>query len=341
MGMQIIKEPIKGVRIGLAILAFVLIIPILGTGGGSSGTESEKIVWSDIIMHEVLPEPTGKKGKILTNSDESLSIYIHKQSKEDYNKYVEKCKKKGFTIDSKNDTDSYDAFNEKGYKLRIYYNDYSKEYNIDLKSPLKTKENAWPDSSLANMLPKPNSTKGQVESDSGKYFTYYATNISEEEFNNYVDKLKDSGFNIDHYKSDNSYSARNKSGYKVSISYEGFNTMKISITASEEKENTTSEDTKKDETTTNPSNKGLREDFKKAMDSYEKYMDEYVEFMKKYSKSDGSDLSLLKDYTKMLEKYEKFTKDFEKWENEDLNDSEAKYYIEVQTRVNKKLASIQ
>lgn len=343
MGMKIIKEPLKGIRIGLTILAFILIVPIINTGGDSTGTESEKIVWNDISMHEILPEPSGNKGQILTNSDENLSIYIHKQTKEDYDKYVETCKKKGFTIDSENDTNSFDAFNEDGYKLRIYYSDYSEEYHIDLEAPLEMKENAWPNSSLSNMLPKPKSTKGNVESDSSKYFTYYAAETSTDDFTDFVSKVQDSGFDVDHYKTEISYSAKNKSGYKVSISYEGFNIMRISITTPEEKEEIIEKEDKEisqEETTTKSSNNDLRDEFKASMDSYEEYMDEYVQFMKKYSESDGSDLSLLKDYSEMMTKYENFVKDFEKWEDEDLNDAETKYYIEVQTRVNKKLASI-
>jgi hypothetical protein len=32
---------------------------------------------------------------------------------------------------------------------------------------------------------------------------------------------------------------------------------------------------------------------------------------------------------------------FEKWDEEDMNDAETKYYLEVQKRVNKKLAEVQ
>lgn len=58
--------------------------------------------------------------------------------------------------------------------------------------------------------------------------------------------------------------------------------------------------------------------------------------MKKYN-DNPSDTTLLKDYTSYLSKYNDMLNKFDKWENEDLNDAETKYYIEVQTRVNKKL----
>ena len=81
MGAKVIKEPKKRIHTVLAIIAFVLIIPIISINGGSSLTNSEKIVWNDIVMSEILPKPKGNKGRILTNSEESLSVYITKSSR--------------------------------------------------------------------------------------------------------------------------------------------------------------------------------------------------------------------------------------------------------------------
>lgn len=83
----------------------------------------------------------------------------------------------------------------------------------------------------------------------------------------------------------------------------------------------------------------MRSDFIAAMDSYEDFMDEYVDFMKKYM-NNPSDNSLLMDFADYSSKYAEFVSDFEDWESEELSDAELKYYIEVQTRVNKKLAEV-
>ena len=66
-------------------------------------------------------------------------------------------------------------------------------------------------------------------------------------------------------------------------------------------------------------------------------MDEYIAFMNKLN-SNPSDAELLMEYTKVLKKYKEATDSFEKWKDNDLNDAETAYYIEVQTRVNQKLA---
>ena len=355
MGMKIVKEPFKGLKIILAILGFVLILPIINTGGGST-SDSEKIIWNNIHMHEVLPEPKGNKGIIFVNSDENLSIYIHEQSLEDYNVYVEECKKKGFTIDSESNSSSFDAYNKEGYKLSISYYEYAEKFNIDLDSPLEVKEDAWSESTLSKKIPKPKSIKGKIESDSSNYYIFYAADMTLEDFEEYVDELKDNGFIEDYYKTDTSYSAKNNDDYKVSVSYEGFNIIRISISLSkdedyidkdnesdiiDEKEDKT--ENKKEESSKEDSSNmvdGMRKEFKDAMDSYEEFMDEYIDFMEKYSNSNGTDLSLLKDYGIMINRYNSMVSDFEKWDDEELNSKEAAYYLKVQKRVNDKLLKI-
>lgn len=83
----------------------------------------------------------------------------------------------------------------------------------------------------------------------------------------------------------------------------------------------------------------IRQEFKDAMDSYEEFMDEYVAFMKKY-KENPSDVSLLMDYAKYVSKYSDMVNKFDKWEDEDLNNEELSYYIEVSSRVTSKLLEV-
>ena len=331
MGMQIIKEKFKDLKIILAIVAFVLIVPILGNIG-SKNNNYENINWNSIVMKKVLPKPSGNKGKIYSNSEEHLSIYIVDSSVNDFNKYLEECKKKGFTLESKIDNDSYDAFNKNGYKLRISYSEYSKEYSITVNAPKKMTKNVWPNSTLSNMLPKPDLIDGLVQNDSANNFTYYAGNTTIEQFKLYVEKVKAAGFIIDYSNAGNTYSAKNQNAYKVLVAYEGGNTMKIELSKP-------SETSSNQNSITKPSNDSLRQDFKKAMDSYEAFMDEYISFMKKY-KDNPTDSQILSSYANYMKKYTQAMRDFENWKSNTINTTEANYYIEVQTRINKKLIEI-
>lgn len=112
-------------------------------------------------------------------------------------------------------------------------------------------------------------------------------------------------------------------------------------------EETTPEPTVAEETTPEPTadeanktdDNTIGKEFKAAMDSYEKFIDEYVTILKKYQK-DPTDLSILTDYAKYMGEYADMMQKFEKWENEDLNAAETAYYLEVQTRVTKKLLEV-
>ena len=61
--------------------------------------------------------------------------------------------------------------------------------------------------------------------------------------------------------------------------------------------------------------------------------------MKKYQKN-PTDLTLLADYAKFMSDYTDYCEEFEDWEDEDLNDAELAYYMDVLNRVNKKLLEV-
>ena len=84
----------------------------------------------------------------------------------------------------------------------------------------------------------------------------------------------------------------------------------------------------------------MRPEFKKAMDSYESFMDEYCAFMTKYDSNEGSALTMALDYAKYVAKYAEMARDFDAWEDDDLNDTEFSYYLQVQSRVLQKLAAV-
>lgn len=110
-------------------------------------------------------------------------------------------------------------------------------------------------------------------------------------------------------------------------------------------ENTDSGEPKADETPTpngsnnkaeNNSADVIRPEFKEAMDSYEAFYDEYCDFIKKY-KANPSDLKLLTKYADMVEQLEDMNEKFEDWEDNDLSDTELKYYLEVNNRISQKM----
>lgn len=84
---------------------------------------------------------------------------------------------------------------------------------------------------------------------------------------------------------------------------------------------------------------GLRPEFKEAMDAYEDFYGEYCDFMVKYNEN-PTDLTLLAEYGELLEKAAEMDEAFSEWEDEDLNDEELKYYLEVNNRVMQMLVDV-
>lgn len=84
---------------------------------------------------------------------------------------------------------------------------------------------------------------------------------------------------------------------------------------------------------------GMRPEFKNAMDAYEVFYDEYCAFMTEY-KENPSDMTLLLKYSEMTTKVIEMDEAFTKWDDEDLNSEELKYYLEVNNRVMQKLIDV-
>ena len=61
--------------------------------------------------------------------------------------------------------------------------------------------------------------------------------------------------------------------------------------------------------------------------------------MKKY-KANPNDLGLLSELGGMLEELSDMEENFAKWEGEDMNDAEMKYYLEVSSRVASKMLEV-
>ena len=321
-----------------AILVLLMMISLTACGG-------ETIVWDDIILGDMLPEPPANKGEIHTNAADDLWIDINDLSAKQFNDYIEACKEMGFTVDAESNSSSYKAYNAEGYKLSLSHYGSDADMGIQLDAPMEMTTITWPTSVAGNMLPTPKSTTGKFSYEYEDHFYVYVANTTRDDYAEYVTACSEKGFNVDYSKGDDYYYADNSEGWHISLRYEGNNIMTIDIDApSDENDSkeTTSSTEPSVETTTPPAteekkdNNTIDPEFKAAMDSYEAFMDEYVAFMKKY-KANPSDLSLLTDYANYMSKYADFVEDFEKWEDEEMNAAETAYYIDVQARVSKKL----
>lgn len=333
---------------------FILLIIILvfGTISSIGRHKKEKFDWNEMELNDRLPKPKSNVGTIVSNDSDNLCIHVKKTSKNDYNAYIEECEAMGYIVESEKDGNRYAAFNTEGYALSLDY--IGETMYIELDAPTEMGTLNWPKSEIARLLPMPKSTVGKVSTDTADGCYIYVGETSIDDFNAYADECSEQGFSVDYERGDKFYNAKDENGNKLSLSYQGNNVMVIQIRKPDEsksEENKTNVDTeissesKQEEQEEKPSSgeqlvDGLRPEFKKAMDSYETFMNEYCDFMKKYAESDGTDIGLLADYTEYMSKYADVVEDFEAWDSEEMNTAETAYYLDVQTRINKRLLEV-
>ncbi len=84
---------------------------------------------------------------------------------------------------------------------------------------------------------------------------------------------------------------------------------------------------------------GIRPEFKEAMDAYEAFYIEYCDFMKQFNEN-PTDLTLFAKYGDMLVKVAEMNEAFEAWDEDELNNEELKYYLDVNNNVMKMLIDV-
>ena len=310
----------------------------------------DPIEWPTTGLATVLPEPPTDKGEIIINSDTSFSADIAQCSQADYDAYVESCKEKGFAVDAENGTNSYDAYSSEGHRLSLNYWKSNEEISISLEAPKEMGELAWPKSGPGALLPAPNSTKGNITVDNSTQLTVLVGDTSPDDFKAYADACSEAGFDVDYSSSDKSYSADNKAGDSLFIGYEGFNTMRVSVTLADESHaantgsgNSAQDDESGDDAPKSDSSKdapeGVSPDFKASMDEYEEFFDKYVEFMKKYDENSSSP-EWIADYADMMAQYSDAMDALNAIDEDSLSDADLAYYLEVTARINQKLLEI-
>lgn len=228
MKKNVIKVPKTWIPLVAIILSFILIVPYFSLFKVNMA-DYEKYDWNEIVLADMLPTPESPYGEIISNSDSYLALYVNKATQEEYTQYIEACKEKGFTIDTETTGSFFYAYNEAGYKLSLSYYDYSSEMHVNLTKGKDFGTLEWSSSELAQMLPVPESTVGEIQKDDEKGFTAYVGNTTIDAFNSYVQACEAEGFTVEADKTDKRFSAENTDGYKLSVEYQGNNVIYISL----------------------------------------------------------------------------------------------------------------
>ncbi len=230
MKKQMIKVPKTWIPLVAIILSFVLIVPYFSLFKVNMA-DYEKYAWNEIVLADMLPKPESPYGEIISNTEDYLSLDVTKTSEAQYDKYIEACKNKGFTIDTETAGNFFYAYNDKGFKLSLSY--YDSEMHIGLDAAIELGAFTWSDSEMAKLLPVPKSSIGNIQQDDEKGFAAYIGETTLEEYNAYVKACEDNGFTVDANKTEKKYSAKNADAYKLLVEYKGNNVIYVSVSEPE------------------------------------------------------------------------------------------------------------
>ncbi len=213
---------------GLVILTAAVVFLFVRNGTFDDiKVENTPVDIPETELSVLMPKIEDGKGEVVTNNSEYFSVTYYGISESEFELYKKDCKNSGFTIDCENTGSLFDAFNEEGYNIRITY--YSSEMHITVSDDLEMRMVVWPNSEVADLLPKPKSDYGNISSSSDTCLIIYIGNMTMDEYTEYVNECMKKGFTKDMSQTDDHYHADNAEGYHVMVEYRGFNTVFIRI----------------------------------------------------------------------------------------------------------------
>lgn len=228
----------------LATIGIILIVLIVIAGVGTSINnhnkqveyENQTFTWPTSGLATLLPEPATNKGQIISSNDTSLSVEVHGCDEASYSAYLKQCQDAGFTVEASSSSDSYDAYDEEGNKLRLNLYKSTDEMDIVLDKAEEFDSLVWPTTGLAANLPAPASTMGKIITDSSSAWKATMGQTDKAAYKAYVEEVFAAGFDQNYDKGDESFTADNTNGLHVEIRYTGANTMSVGIKVAESEE---------------------------------------------------------------------------------------------------------
>lgn len=222
---------------GIVLLAVVLLAGIVFAISEKVNKEPEEVTdynavyeWPEDGLAQSIPEPEIKTGEIGNDNDIMFDFDLYQADLQDFEQYVSECKKAGYTETEEDSEGWYAAYNEnKDRYVDIRYRDEDSEIYVALRAPEKWEDISWPKSKLAKSLPVPEKLYGMINWDESDNLDVDIANVSEEEFNAYIDRCIEAGYNVDYSRDKDSFSAKDKDGNELDIRYEYFDVMNIDI----------------------------------------------------------------------------------------------------------------
>lgn len=172
--------------------------------------------WPEAGIGAVVPRPELEEADIWDNTDEKLSLKAVSISEDFFEEYKEACIKNGFTECVKEHEAYYDAYTKDGYHITTFLSD-EYEFRITAEAPIKMEHYLWPESGVGALLPEPDHEYGEMIEDRNRSFRAEIYQVSEEDFETYIQACKAAGFTEDVNQRSDGFDAVDKDGNWVSL----------------------------------------------------------------------------------------------------------------------------
>lgn len=224
------KKTIKVIiRLIALVVVFIVIIAILIGAASTYHNKHVRYDWPSSGLSSMIPQPSSEYGEIYYDYNDAFSMDVYKSTSDEYRSYVEDCIAYGFSVDARNDDSSYEAYNEEGYCLRVYFYSDDEMY-INVQAPIRMNTINWSYIDAFALLPAPESDQGKIEWEYSDSAMVHVGNTTKEAYDAYVQACKEAGFDRDMVKGDDYYYAYHRDcDQYLSLSYEGFNTMRVDV----------------------------------------------------------------------------------------------------------------
>ncbi|MCH5188896.1 MAG: hypothetical protein J1F63_10885 [Oscillospiraceae bacterium] len=170
--------------------------------------------WAGKELGKTVPKPD-KLVSVTTDSDDLFFFWAYDTTNTDFLAYTRQCIAAGYSEGQMPDAERFSAINPAGYTIEI-----SHDATDDFMSVVVERWHSWSESEISGLLPKLTDKLVRVSDDKDEWFEFYAFDISQEEFNEYVEACKAAGFSFDVTDSDRRFSARDENNeYKIVAYY--------------------------------------------------------------------------------------------------------------------------
>lgn len=222
--------------ITLAVIIVVIVLVLcIAFSALSHRDRYAEYEWPTSGVATMIPEPESDYGEIYLSGNEYFSMDVRDYTNNDFLNYVDACREQGFVVDEETGDSYFKAYNEDGYLLNVYCYSSSDEMSIDLRAPVKLSKLTWSYIDAFAYLPEPQSDQGKIEWEYEDSASVYIGNTTKEEYDAYVNACKDAGFRREMMKGEDYYYAYyEEDDQYLSVTYEGFNIMRVDITVNEE-----------------------------------------------------------------------------------------------------------